>query len=159
MSIIFGFRMSNNVRKCKFYLWTSDHTKSPLLPQFGGCKVPMGLLLSCQVFCYCLVSEERWEELRWGIRRIIFLPISATMRTFQMGYHLLAWVTMRPFQHHSNEIKWKQDSVPIWQDTSLCSFPFLYEKHLIKLLVFFFFCRWLHPLDAMSNLSTAFPLR
>ena len=27
--IIFGFRMSNNVRKCKFYLWTADCTNSP----------------------------------------------------------------------------------------------------------------------------------
>ena len=34
VSIIFWFRMSNNVRKCKFYLGTADRTNSPLIPIF-----------------------------------------------------------------------------------------------------------------------------
>ena len=32
VSIIFGFRMSNNVRKCKFFLRTADRSNSPLIP-------------------------------------------------------------------------------------------------------------------------------
>ena len=37
--MIFGFRMSNNVRKCKFYLRTADRTNSPLIP-----KIPPDLI-------------------------------------------------------------------------------------------------------------------
>ena len=34
--------MSNNVRKCKFYLRTADHTNSPLIPKLG--RVRLGLV-------------------------------------------------------------------------------------------------------------------
>ena len=36
VSTIFGFRMSNNVRKCKFYLWKVNLTRCKHLPIFPG---------------------------------------------------------------------------------------------------------------------------
>ena len=51
--------MSNNVRKCKFYLQTADRTNSPLIPNF----VELVALMVGGSEVRTLCSTERWKLL------------------------------------------------------------------------------------------------
>ena len=77
VSIIFGFRMSNNVRKCKFYLRTADRTYSPLIPIFP---------LVRKSACICMVWIHSGNT-QYKSQIDLWFPIEQNIHIFRQNKH------------------------------------------------------------------------